>query len=209
MTNQPKPDQTPQMYDEIAWQYGASKSLSFRHHIERPTLFELLGDLRGRTMLDLACGEGVYARAFMRLGAAAVTGVDISSSMVGFAQALERSDPLGCRYVVADAANFTPDAPVDIVTAVYLWNYASTREQLDAMCRACYRALRPGGRLVGFNDNMRRPPHPDAGDALAKYGIERTCKYPPAEGDVIQYRLIVGEGEAAEFENYYLKPSTY
>ena len=69
-------------YDAIADRYRESKWLLFRHYIERYTLFEVLGDLRDRTVLDLACGEGVYARQFKRAGAAEVTGVDISPQSV-------------------------------------------------------------------------------------------------------------------------------
>ena len=194
-------------YDAIAERYRESKWLLFRHYIERYTLFAVLGDLRDRTVLDLACGEGVYTRQFMRAGAAAVTGVDISQAMIALAEAAERSDPLGCRYIREDAATFTPPAQVDIVTAVYLLNYARTREELDRLCRACFRALRPGGRLVGFNDNVRNPPRP--GVSLVKYGLERTCASPPREGDVIQYRITNHDDQVFEFENYYLAPATY
>ena len=194
-------------YDAIAEQYRESKWLLFRHYIERYTLAELLGDLRGRTVLDLACGDGVYARQFMRSGATAVTGVDVSEQMVALAEAEERKDPLGCRYVCEDAATFAPPAQVDIVVAIYLLNYARSRAELDRFYRACYRALRPGGRLVGFNDNVRRPPRP--GVSLAKYGLERTCSHPPSEGDVVRYRITNHDGRAFEFDNYYLEPATY
>ena len=200
MTGQPA-------YDAIAKHYRESKWLLFRHFIERYTLFEVLGDLRGRTVLDLACGEGVYTRQFKRAGAGAVTGVDISQAMIALAEGEERQDPLGCRYVRADAAAFTPAAPVDIVTAVYLLNYARTPETLDRFCCACFRALRPGGRLVGFNDNVRHPPPP--GVSLAKYGFERTCASPLHEGDVIQYRITNHDGQVFAFENYYLAPGTH
>lgn len=43
-------------YDTIAREYRASKRLAFREHVERYTLFELLGDVAGKTVLDLACG---------------------------------------------------------------------------------------------------------------------------------------------------------
>ena len=65
-------------YDEIAEQYRDSKLLPFRHAIERYTVFQLLDDPRGKTVLDLACGEGIYARQFKRAGASAATGVDVS-----------------------------------------------------------------------------------------------------------------------------------
>ncbi len=198
---------TDQVYDSIADQYRESKWLLFRHFVERYSVMQLLGDLRDQTVVDLACGEGVYTRHFKRRGATAVTGVDISAEMVTLAQAQERDDPLGCRYVQSDAAAFTPDEPVDIVTAIYLFNYARTREELDDLVCACHRALRPGGRLVGFNDNVRRPPRP--GESLAKYGLERTCPHPPGEGDPVVYRITNHDGRAFQFENYHLEPATY
>ena len=48
---------TGQSYDTIAERYRDSKRLPFRRAIERYTVFQLLGDLRGQTVLDLACGD--------------------------------------------------------------------------------------------------------------------------------------------------------
>ncbi len=196
-----------QPYDDIADLYRDSKQLGFRHFVERHTVLEALGDLQGRAVLDLACGEGIYARAFKRAGAARVTGVDISAAMVALASAQEEKEPLGCRYVHEDAGAFAPDEPVDVVTAIYLLNYARTREELARFARACFRALRPGGRLVGFNDNVRRPPRPGAD--LSKYGIERTCAWPPREGEVVRYSLTNDDGQAFVIDNYYLDPAAY
>ena len=197
-----------QTYDTIAERYRDSKWLLFRHFIERYTVMTLLGDLNDRTVLDMACGEGVYARQFKRAGAADVTGVDISPAMVALAETQERAEPIGCRYVCMDAAAFTPAAPVDVVTAIYLLNYARTAEEIERFGRACFRALRPGGLLVGFNDNVHNPPRPDD-VSLVKYGLERTCaRYPPREGEVIRYRITNHDDRTFEFENYYLKPAT-
>ncbi len=197
-----------QTYDTIAEQYRDSKLLAFRHFIERYTLMELLGDLHDQTVLDMACGEGVYARQFRQAGAAEVTGVDISSAMVSLAEAQERAKPIGCRYVCADATEFKPATPVDVVTAIYLLNYARTPNELQGFIRACFGALRPGGLLVGFNDNIRRPPRPDD-VSLAKYGVERTCaRHPPREGDAILYRMTNHDDRTFVFENFYLTPAT-
>ena len=156
----------------------------------------------------MACGEGVYARQFKRAGAAEVVGVDISPAMVALAEAQERAEPLGCRYVCADAGAFQPAAQVDVVTAIYLLNYARTAEEAGRFGSSCFRALRPGGLLVGFNDNVRRPPRPDD-VSLAKYGLERTsARYPPHEGDAIRYRITNHDDRTFEFDNYYLRPAT-
>jgi SAM-dependent methyltransferase len=198
---------TSQTYDDIAEQYRDSKLLPFRHAIERYTVFQLLGDLRGKAVLDLACGDGFYARQFIRAGASSVTGVDVSSEMIALAEAEERKVPIGCMYMCEDAARFVPHSPVDVVTALYLLNYARTPDELASFCEACFRALRPGGRLVGFNDNVRTPPRP--GWSLAKYGMERTCRQPLLEGDAIHYRITNPDRSVFEIDNYYLSPSTY
>ena len=194
-------------YNSIAEGYRDSKQLPFRYVVERYTLFQLLGDLQGRTVLDLGCGEGFYARQFKRAGAAEVTGVDISKGMIALAEGEERARPTGCLYVGADAAAFKPAAPVDVVAAVYLLNYARNRDELQKFCQACFADLRPGGRLVGLNDNVRNPPRP--GVSLAPYGFERSAAWPPRQGDPIRYRIASPGGEPVEFDNYYLEPGAY
>ena len=147
-----------EQYDAIAEAYRDSKQLPFREVIERHTLFEILGDIRGEKVLDMACGDGFYTRLLKRAGAAEVTGVDVSVEMIRLAEEEERKNPLRCTYLHADAAAFEPPEPVDLVVAMYLLNYARTREQLGKFCRVCHDALRPGGCFTGVNDNVRHPP---------------------------------------------------
>ena len=194
-------------YDTIAREYQASKQLVFREHVERYTLFELLGDVGGKKVLDLACGEGFYTRLLRQSGALEVTGVDVSAAMIELAEAQERRHPLGCRYVRADAAAFNPGEPVDLVVAAYLFNYARTPRQLLRFCRTCHGALRPGGRLVGCNNNVLNVS--GAPVSFRKYGLDRTWKRPLAEGDPIRYTLFNADGRRIEFDNFYLSPGTH
>ncbi len=197
----------PAEYDAIAEAYQDSKQLPFRAYVERYTLFDLLGEVRGKTVLDLACGEGFYTRLLKQAGAAAVTGVDISAAMIQLAEQAERRHPLGCRYLHRDVAQFTPSAPVDVVVALYLLSYASSRDMLDRFCQVCYAALRPGGRFVGIGDNVHNPPRGRM--SLAKYGLKRTCASPPSEGDSVHYTITNPDGQQFEFDNFFLKPETY
>ena len=82
----------------------------------------------------MACGHGFYTRLLKRAGASQVTGVDVSIEMIRLAEQEERRHPLGCAYLHGDAAAFEPAEPVDLVVAMYLLNYAGTREQLDRFC---------------------------------------------------------------------------
>src|SRR5262245_55551313 len=87
-------------YDRIAEQYQPAKRQPWRTHIERYTLLRLAGDVAGKAVIDLACGEGHYTRALRRLGAARVVGVDLSPAMIGLAEAEEARRPLGVEYRV-------------------------------------------------------------------------------------------------------------
>ena len=146
-------------YDAIAEAYQDSKQLPFRKAIERYTLFEALGDVRGLKVLDMACGAGFYTRLLKRAGAAAVTGIDVSAEMIRLAEREEARNPLGCSYVCRDVADLEPEpGTADLVVAMYLLHYAGTRDKLLRFLRVCRDALEPGGRLVGFNDNVMRPP---------------------------------------------------
>lgn len=194
-------------YDAIARGYQESKRLPFREHIERHTLFELLGDIAGKTVLDLACGEGFYTRLLKQAGACEVTGVDVSGAMIELAEEQERQHPLGCKYVCADVAAFEPGDGVDLVVAVYLLNYAKTADQVRQFCRVCHEALRPGGRFVGLNNNVHNLSAEPV--SFRKYGLERTWQSPLEAGDAIRYTMINADGGQIEFDNFYLSPATH
>ena len=194
-------------YDAIAEAYRDSKQLPFRGVIERYTLFDTLGGIRGSRVLDVACGEGFYTRMLKQAGAAEVTGVDLSAEMIRLAELAEQQSPLGCKYVCRDVAEYTPTEPVDIVVAMFLLNYAKTAEQLRRFCQVCHDALRPGGRFVGVNDNILNPPKRDG--LWTQYGFERACPRCPKEGDAILYTVTNEDGRQFQFENFYLEPRTY
>ena len=91
-------------YDAIAEAYQYSKQLPFRKYIEAYSLFKILGDIRGTTVLDLACGDGFYTRKVKQAGALEITGVDLSAEMIKLAEEEERARPLVCKYLHCDVA---------------------------------------------------------------------------------------------------------
>jgi len=140
-------------YDAISREYQDSKLLPFRKHIEEYTLFDLLGDLRGKSVLDLACGEGIYSRRLALRGAQRVVGLDLSAGMIELAQEKERQLPLHIEYQVGDAMHLGAIGAFDVVLGSYLLNYARSKDELLQFCSSIRRNLKPGGRFVGFNDN--------------------------------------------------------
>jgi len=78
-------------YDPIAEQYKRSKQQPWRKYIEAFTLMELIGNPTGKSVIDIACGEGYYTRLLWRRGAAKVVGIDLSEHMIQLARDQEAS----------------------------------------------------------------------------------------------------------------------
>ncbi len=193
-------------YDPIAEQYKRSKLQPWRTHIECFTLLELLGDLSGQSVVDLACGEGFYTRLLRLRGAERVTGIDLSHGMIELARKQEAVSPLGIEYLVGDARDVLLPDKCDIVVAAYLLNYASNRDELAAMCRGIARCLKPGGRFVTVNsspllDFFRAPSYRD-------YGFETAVASECCEGLPITWTFHLDDG-SFEIENYFLNQSLH
>lgn len=188
-------------YDPIAQQYKRSKQQPWRTFVECFTLMNLVGDLRGKEVLDVACGEGFYTRLVSERGAARVTGVDLSQGMIDLARRQEAEHQLGIRYVVGDARELPADDSFDLAVAAYLLNYASTRQELQAMCRGIARSLKSGGRFLTVNCSpaLAFPKAP----SYRKYGFETSVPGLWQEGAPIKWTFHLADG-AFEIENYHL-----
>ncbi|TJZ57457.1 class I SAM-dependent methyltransferase [Streptomyces piniterrae] len=159
-----------QQYDEIGEAYEGFKALPLEQYVVVPSFLGLVGDVRGKSILDLASGTGFYSREFKRRGAADVLGIDISGEMVAVAQALEERDPLGVRYEVGDAAELRPldEQRFDIGLAVQLLNYAEDIATIERMCRNVHRSLKPGAELFLLNQS---PDYDFDGPTPEKHGF--------------------------------------
>src|SRR5262245_20891873 len=168
-------------YDAIAKDYQESKQLPFRMHIEQHMICNLLGPLEGKSVLDLACGDGIYSRRIKARGAKTVIGGDISAEMIALAETEEKRHPCGVHYAVGDAAAYRAPAACDVVLGAYLLNYAKAWEELVRFCQAISENLHPGGRFVGCNDNPANAPRDDG--RYRKYGFYKTTPANRTEGE--------------------------
>jgi SAM-dependent methyltransferase len=78
----------------------------YREYLNGPALKRMMGEVEGKKVVDIACGEGYFSRFFATVGAK-VTGIDISSSLINEAVEEEKRRPLGVKYIEADAANLS------------------------------------------------------------------------------------------------------
>jgi toxoflavin synthase len=194
-------------YDTLAEEYKRSKQQPWRTHVEAFSLMALVGELNGRSVLDVACGEGFYTRPLRRRGAARVTGVDLSSQMIALARSQESAQPLGIDYIVGDGKTLSFDDPFDLVFAAYFLNYAHDPEELQSMCDSLARCLRPGGRFVAVNSS----PNADylATRSYRKYGFDAQASGALHSGAPITWTFFLDDGASFAIENYFLDQGTH
>jgi len=192
-------------YDAIAEEYKKAKLQPWRSYIETFMLFNLAGDLTGKSVLDLACGEGFHTRLLRQKGATRVVGVDISAGMIDLARKEEEHRPLGIEYVEQDVKELCLQEEFDLVFAAWLLNYAETREDLLEMCHGIARHLKPGCRFVTINNN---PDYTGTGDSMRKYGFTRDATA-PVDGTPVAWKFFLDDGTTVEITNYYLSPSIH
>jgi toxoflavin synthase len=191
----------------VAEQYKKAKEQAWRSRVETYSLMKLIGDLNGKKVLDVACGEGHFTRILSQAGASKVVGLDISERMIALARAREAEEPLGIEYWVEDARSIVPQQDFDLAVAAWLLVYARDRAELALMCRGLASRVRAGGRFVTYTTNPGvydfRPP-PD----YSKYGFTMQLADHVFEGAPIRFTFPF-EGSSLEIENYYLPIAAY
>src|SRR5439155_6742852 len=118
----------------------------YRNHYLMPRLLAMLGDVRGRSVLDLGCGEGGYARELSRRGAR-VTGVDGSARLVDVARERARLEGVDVPFVRANASalDMFEDGAFNLIIApMSLMDV----EDYDGAVAEAWRVLARGGELV-------------------------------------------------------------
>jgi SAM-dependent methyltransferase len=115
----------------------------YNAHYDRPACLALIGAVDGRTVLDAACGPGLYAEELVARGAA-VIGVDQSARMVELARNRVPSGDFRV-HDLGEPLSWLPDRSVDIVLLALALEYVDDR---TAMLREFHRVLRPDGALV-------------------------------------------------------------
>jgi ubiquinone/menaquinone biosynthesis C-methylase UbiE len=131
-------------YDVFADEFLEHARAGFYNaHYDRPACLELLGDVAGRTVLDVACGPGLYSEHLAAHGAK-VIGLDQSARMV---ELCRQRVPTGVFRVhhLADSIDWLQDHSVDLVLFALALEYVDDR---TSALRELRRVLRPEGALV-------------------------------------------------------------
>jgi ubiquinone/menaquinone biosynthesis C-methylase UbiE len=140
-----------QTWNQIAPHYQAEHKIptGFVHygpHCPNEDQLQLIGDVRGRRVLEIGCGGGQCSIAFAKRGAAA-TGIDISDEQVRFARRLAADNGVEAAFHRGNAERLSHigNGSQDVVFSAYALQYV---KRMDRCFGEVARVLRLGGRFV-------------------------------------------------------------
>lgn len=135
-------------YDRIASKYHEKRKskLIYNEYNEMPATLSLLKNVKGRKILDLGCGTGIYTKILKKRGAIA-SGIDLSPKMIELA----KKNVKGVDFRVGSVYKL-PYKPgtFDMVLASLVMNYFSN---LDKAFREIKRVLKRDGVFIFSIDN--------------------------------------------------------
>ena len=121
---------------------------SYKRKVLLPNLLRIVDPKLGMSILENACGQGYFARAFANHGAI-VAGADISNELILLAKknSNDRPDKNAVAYHVApaDKLTFAKDGAFDVVVIILA---LQNIENLSLTVAECARVLKSDGRLV-------------------------------------------------------------
>lgn len=136
-------------YDLVASSYDQKEK--YLNSFEKGKVLELIGDIKGKKVLDVGAGTGRLALKLFQLGAD-VSAVDISSEIL---KVLKKKNPQ-IKTVVADGEKLPLlDGSIDLITATFFLVHLKNPQRFFA---EAYRVLRDGGELLVTNINQKEAP---------------------------------------------------
>lgn len=117
----------------------------FRIYYIMPYTLEKLGDVRGKYILDLGCGEGGYSRALAQKGAV-VTSADCSAVMIDYAEKKAKVEGLSISHFIINANELSNIAEnyFDVVLCSMM---LMDVENINGTLQEIHRVLKPEGTV--------------------------------------------------------------
>lgn len=138
-------------WNKIARRYQAETGLgtdSPHYGPDVPTERELklVGDVKGKRVLELGCGGGQCSIAFAKLGGVAI-GIDASAEQLAYAKRLAEREEVRVEWHHGDLADlaFLRADSIDVAFSAYAFSYVA---DLSRVLRQVHRVLRHHGLFV-------------------------------------------------------------
>lgn len=144
---------------------------SYQTKVIEPNLMRVLGDVKGKKVLDIACGEGYFSGLLSNMGAK-VTGLDIGEELISIAK--QKYTKPAFHHMKAEDVGTLKREQFDIAICILA---LQNIEDVKAVFQGVASILRPGSRFIFvLNHPVLRNPR------VTDWGYDETVN--------IQYRAV-------------------
>ena len=151
---------------------------TYHEKVIKPNLLRVLGDVKGKLVLDVACGQGFFSRALAAAGAN-VTGADIAPELIAIAKKL---GPAGIHYLAAPASRMPlPDESFD--ASICVLALQNIKDLSGALAQVSHLLKRGGAFVIVLNHPAFRIPR------HSEWGFDADGS-PATGGAGIQFRRV-------------------
>ncbi len=185
-------------YDALASSYKKSNIKPDKQYSILPTVMKMVGDCKGKTVIDLGCGAGFFTLPLAEAGASMTCGVDNSVAQIELAKRVAEHKAI--TYRVGDIFS-QHGGPVDIITAPFVVNYAWTTSVLKHFFELLFKSLHEGGKAAFVIDLPN-------GKSLKRFGAMKTLLGPRENEACIQIDLFNEDKKICSLVSVYYTPQT-
>lgn len=129
----------------------------FRNGLHYPAVIEKIGDVEGKRILDVGCGDGFFTRMLAQKGARLV-GYDISPEKIEEAKNFDDVSNNNIQFLVATPKTLISNQQFDVAVSVMVLPYATSSEDLKYFFESTFNVLKSEGCFVSiiFNPLFER-----------------------------------------------------
>lgn len=192
-------------FDKISNEFSSTINQT-KEFIRLPMFLRLVGDIKNKSVADFGCGDGFFTRILAQNFPTEVVGIDYSEPMIKKAIEKENANPLEIKYLLKDVRYLDIEEKFDVISSVYLLDYAQSKVDLLNMIKSVYNHLKDNGRFCAI------VPHPNI-QPMEEFEYERRVtslnnKNIFEEGDILKCE-IKKEDKFIEFNFYYWSKETF
>lgn len=192
-------------FDKISNEFSSTVNQT-KEFIRIPLFLKLVGDVKNKSVADFGCGDGFFTRILAQNFPKKVIGIDYSELMIKKATEKENANPLCIKYLTKDVRYLDIEEKFNIISSVYLLDYAQSKEDLLRMIKSVFNHLKDNGKFCAI------VPHPNI-QPMKDFEYERRVtslnnKNIFEDGDILKCE-IKKDYQFLEFNFYFWSKKTY
>ncbi|MCC8368656.1 MAG: class I SAM-dependent methyltransferase [Rickettsia endosymbiont of Oxypoda opaca] len=131
--------------------YKKTTELRNNNYIINPHIINLIGNIKGKTVLEVGCGFGRYLEILSKHTPSKLVGCDISAHQIQLCIETVKNNDI--EYYIMDFSDANSSIVLgqnkyDIVYNVFVILYIETLDKLKTFIENCYKCLKKGGKIV-------------------------------------------------------------